>query len=224
MSIKAIVTDIEGTTTDIAFVHQVLFPYAAEHIADFIQHNWHDQTVRSLCHEVAQLATCDADDQQAIIQQCLDWIAQDQKVTPLKSLQGLLWHNGYQQGDFRGHVYPDVAPKLAEWQAQGIALYVYSSGSVTAQKLLFGYSDAGDLTPLFAGYFDTHVGHKQQTQSYHNIQQQIGLPSAELLFLSDIEAELDAAREAGWHTYHLQRGQTVDSNHPVAQNFNEIAL
>ncbi|MNV81515.1 Haloacetate dehalogenase H-2 [compost metagenome] len=150
---------------------------------------------------------------------------EDRKSTALKALQGIIWRSGYHNGDFRGHLYPEVAGQLSAWQQQGLKLYVYSSGSVEAQKLLFGNSDAGDLQPLFSGYFDTHVGAKRETASYRNIANEIGIATDELLFLSDIHQELDAARAAGWHTCQLIRDDAdAQSQHPQVNRFDHIDL
>jgi enolase-phosphatase E1 len=151
---------------------------------------------------------------------------QDRKVTPLKALQGMLWEAGYRRGDFTGHVYPDAALRLRRWHHAGIGLYVYSSGSVQAQRLLFGHSDAGDLTPLFSGYFDTTSGPKRAADSYRRIAARIGLPTAEILFLSDMIEELDAARAAGMRTMRLVRDRTPAANapHPEVGDFSQIRL
>ncbi|AHG21336.1 haloacid dehalogenase [Chania multitudinisentens RB-25] len=223
--IRAIVTDIEGTTSDIRFVHQVLFPYARERMADFIRHHADDAEVAaSLAALRVEIAQPEADYAQltAALYRFMD---EDRKSTALKALQGMIWRSGYQHGDFRGHLYPEVAGQLATWQQQGVKLYVYSSGSVEAQKLLFGYSEAGDLQPLFSGYFDTHVGAKREIGSYQNIAREIALKPAELLFLSDIHQELDAARAAGWHTCQLLRdGADALSQHRQVKRFDHINL
>jgi enolase-phosphatase E1 len=138
----------------------------------------------------------------------------------------MIWETGYRNGDFQGHVYDDAVHRLREWKDQGLALYVFSSGSVHAQKLLFGYSRCGDLTPLFSGYFDTTIGAKRETGAYRHIARSIGLPSGEILFLSDIREELDAARAAGLHTCWLVRESALPKNppHPLARDFSGIAL
>lgn len=208
--IKAIVTDIEGTTSSLSFVKDVLFPYAREHLPEFVRRHQNDAEVQGLLDDAKQIADADLDFE-GLIAQFIAWIDQDQKITPLKSLQGLIWLDGYRSGDFTGHVYNDAVEGLRTWRAEGYQLYVYSSGSVQAQKLLFGYSDAGDLTPLFSGYFDTHIGGKRESASYRRIAEQIGLPGEEILFLSDIREELDAAAEAGFKTCWLVRDQAIDS-------------
>ncbi|CAN0595943.1 unnamed protein product, partial [Ectocarpus sp. 12 AP-2014] len=162
---------------------------------------------------------------EAVIAQLLHWIETDQKVTSLKALQGMVWADGYQRGDFTGHLYSDVAPALRQWIEAGKALYVYSSGSVQAQKLLFGYSDEGDLTPLFNGYFDTHIGHKRDAAAYQRIVAELDLPPETVLFLSDVVEELDAAKQAGMQTLQLVReGTRAGTTHACVTRFDEIAL
>lgn len=222
--IKAILTDIEGTTSSLSFVKEVLFPYAREHMEEFVTSNLEDSTVRQALddvdNEVGRLLNVDE-----AIAQLVAWIDEDRKITPLKALQGLIWEAGYADGDFHGHVYPDVVGHLRRWQASGIDLYVYSSGSVHAQKLLFGHTADGDLTPLFSGYFDTRIGAKTAADSYRRIQEKIGLPADDILFLSDVPEELEAARAAGMRTTQLVReGAVAGSDHPVAADFSEVRL
>jgi enolase-phosphatase E1 len=221
--IRAIVTDIEGTTSDIRFVHNVLFPYAREHLAEFIRQHQDEPDVLAALEAVRTEVDQPTADLTTVTQILFGFMDQDRKSTGLKALQGMVWREGYLGGSFTGHLYPDVQPALASWQAQGINLYVYSSGSVAAQKLLFGYSDEGDITGLFSGYFDTHVGAKREVESYRNIAAQIGLPAEQLLFLSDIRQELDAAAQAGWHTLQLIRDDgDAESHHPQVNNFSQI--
>lgn len=223
--IKAIITDIEGTTSSLSFVKEVLFPYAHAHLAEFVRSHIATSDVKTALDDVRNIVAKPLDTEQCI-KQLLDWIEQDQKVTPLKALQGLIWEAGYQQGDFEGHIYADAATNLKAWHAQGLALYVYSSGSVRAQKLLFAHTEFGDLTPLFSGYFDTNIGAKQQTESYQRIVEHIGLPAEQLLFLSDISAELSAAQQAGMATVQLVRDGELDKHATYKQvaSFDEISL
>ncbi len=223
--IKAIITDIEGTTSSIAFVKEVLFPYARANIAAFIAQETNNLSVQSLVNDVHQLLGHPLD-QEALIAQLITWIDEDQKITPLKALQGLIWADGYRAGKLKGHIYADVIPQLQSWHAQGIQLYVYSSGSVFAQKLLFGHTEAGDLTPLFTGYFDTHIGNKREQAAYSNIIASIGLPANEVLFLSDIVEELDAAQAVGIHTCCLCRDtqHPLGNQHRLVNSFAEIQL
>ncbi|HAT2608290.1 TPA: acireductone synthase [Kluyvera intermedia] len=221
--IRAIVTDIEGTTSDIRFVHNVLFPYARERLPAFLNAQQYIEPVKTILdnlrEEIAQPDATTAD----LLDTLLQFIDEDRKSTPLKALQGIIWRDGYVNGDFTGHLYPDVLPALEKWKAQGIDLYVYSSGSVAAQKLLFGYSDEGDITHLFSGYFDTLVGAKREEQSYRNIAEQLGIPAAQILFLSDIHQELDAAEAAGLRTVQLIRGDNdAASHHHQVSSFDHI--
>lgn len=224
MTIKAILTDIEGTTTSLSFVKDVLFPYADQHMHDFVVAHRTDPAVARLVDDVRmEVGKPNLSLLEAIAQLRL-WIAEDKKITPLKAIQGLMWEEGYRKGDFTGHVYADAVHNLRRWHEQGLQLYVYSSGSVHAQKLLFGYSDAGDLTLLFSGYFDTQIGHKREAAAYRRIVDTIGLPAEQILFLSDIREELDAAQQAGLQTCCLVReNQPVDGlQHPWIKNFDEI--
>ncbi|MGB0467060.1 MAG: acireductone synthase [Pontibacterium sp.] len=223
MAVKAILTDIEGTTTDINFVHKVLFPYAAEHLPDYVRaHAGSEPVDRLLAQARVEIEQPDADIGQ-LIEAFLGWIEQDKKVTPLKTLQGLIWAEGYHQGDFTGHLYQDAIEYLNLWYQKGISLYVFSSGSVNAQKLLFAYSDGGDLTGLFKGYFDTTTGHKREVESYRLIAEKTGLAAADIVFLSDITEELDAARQAGMATVLLARDiAPAPCGHQVVSCFSEI--
>ena len=230
--IKAILTDIEGTTSSIAFVRDVLFPYAAHHLPMFVRAHAQDPVVREQLRAAAQEAGVAENDYPAIIDALQLWIAQDRKVTPLKALQGLLWEHGYRNGDYQAHMYADAAQCLQRWHAEGVPLYVYSSGSVQAQKLFFGFSECGDLTPLFSGYFDTTSGPKQEADSYRRIVAEMGFKAAEVLFLSDIAGELDAAKTAGLQTCWLVRpaDTTADekalaaTKHAVAKSFLEVVV
>ena len=221
--IRAIVTDIEGTTSDIRFVHNVLFPYARQHLAAFVREHQAEQAVAAALEAVRQESGAPEATLDEVIATLISYIDLDRKSPGLKALQGMIWRDGYVEGQFTGHLYPDVLPAFERWRQQGKALYVYSSGSVAAQKLLFGYSDEGDLTSLFSGYFDTGVGAKRESQSYRNIAQQIGHDASELLFLSDIHQELDAAAEAGWRTLQLIRGEAdSESRHRQVNDFSQI--
>lgn len=223
--IKAIVTDIEGTTSSLSFVKEVLFPYSRQHVADFVRGHADEPDVKKIRVD-AELLLGKKTDIDGLIDQFICWIDQDQKITPLKSLQGLIWEHGYQAGDFKGHIYQDAQQCLTAWKERGISLYVYSSGSVYAQKLLFGYTDYGDLTALFSGYFDTQIGGKKERDSYSAIAEEIGIPAVDILFLSDIKEELDAAKAAGFKTTWLVREGDAepDSHHPIAKDFFEIKL
>lgn len=221
--IKAVLTDIEGTTSSISFVKDVLFPYSREHLAEFVKLRRADPEIKKVLDDARALAGT-ALSEQELIALLLQWIDEDRKATPLKSLQGLIWEHGYQHGDFHGHVYEDAVRCLRAFKTKGLRLYVYSSGSVHAQKLLFAHTQFGDLTTLFSGYFDTHIGAKQDVESYRKIAASIGLAPTDILFLSDVEAELDAARTAGLATLKLVRGDVLPpSRHPQAADFDAIA-
>jgi enolase-phosphatase E1 len=200
---RAILTDIEGTTSSIAFVAETLFPYARARLRAFVAAH-PDETAPIL----AEVTTAEPGDPVATLTR---WIDEDRKATPLKTLQGMIWEDGYREGAFTGHIYADAVVALRRWHAAGIALYVFSSGSVAAQKLLFGHSDAGDLTPLFSGYFDTTTGPKREAVSYTAIAGAIGLDPADILFLSDTPQEIAAARAADMHALLIDRdGGTGD--------------
>ena len=222
--IKAVLTDIEGTTSSLSFVHDVLFPYARAALPQFVFDRRSDPEVVEILAAVrAEAGTPHADDA-AVVAQLRAWIDADKKITPLKALQGLIWARGYAKGELRGHVYADVAAALRAWHGRGLKLAVYSSGSVLAQRLLFEHTDYGDLTPLFGAFFDTTTGPKREPVSYRKIADALATPPATILFLSDIEAELDAARAAGMHTQWLVRGATSAPNaaHPQVGSFSEI--
>ena len=223
--IRAVLTDIEGTTSSLSFVKDTLFPYARRHLADFVRAHGEDPAVRSALDSANEAAGGGLDDEQ-LIAQLVRWIDEDRKVTPLKTLQGLLWQDGYRQGAFKGHVYADAVRNLRLWEASGLRLYVFSSGSVMAQTLLFGHTEYGDLNPLFSGYFDTHVGAKREPESYRAIAAEIGLEPTEILFLSDVEQELDAAYSAGMQTAWLVRDGEPDphAGHTQVRDFDAIAI
>jgi enolase-phosphatase E1 len=223
--IRAIVTDIEGTTSSLSFVKDVLFPYARARLPAFVAAQSQAPAVRAQLQAVADLAGRPLSDDEASAQ-LIQWIDEDRKITPLKTLQGMIWEAGYRHGDFRGHVYDDAVKRLRDWKAEGIALYVFSSGSVHAQKLLFAHTAHGDLTPLFSGYFDTNIGSKREPGAYQRIAQAIGVAPGEILFLSDIREELDAARSTGMQTCWLVRdgARPADTPHPVAVDFDGIVM
>lgn len=204
MALRAIVTDIEGTTSSIDFVHQTLFPYAKKHLRAYLKAHADRTEIQQLIDEVEAIEHTELSVEGAadVLER---WIAEDRKLTPLKALQGMIWAQGYAAGELKGHVYADTPDALRRWHAQGLKLYVYSSGSVEAQKLIFGHTEYGDLTPLFSGYFDTRVGPKRDAGSYRAILGHTGLKGEEVLFMSDVGEELDAARAAGLQTLQLIR-------------------
>ena len=217
---RLVLTDIEGTTTAISFVHDRLFPFAAEALEGFLAARGADADVAPILAEVAAAAPG-----RPVLETLRGWMAADAKVTPLKALQGLIWRQGYADGRLAGHLWPDVAPALRAWHGR-LRLAVYSSGSEEAQRQLFGHSEAGDLIGLFEAFLDTRMGGKREATSYTAIAVRLGLPAAEILFLSDVAAELDAARAAGCATCQLVRpadGTQPAGHHPIAANFTEVS-
>ena len=224
-----ILTDIEGTTSSISFVKDVLFPYARRALPAFVRARGKEPEVRKwLDIAAAENGGICSDD--VIVEMLQGWIDQDRKHTALKALQGLIWEDGYRSADFTAHIYPDAAVMLPRWHEAGHALAVYSSGSIEAQRLLFGNSDAGDLTPLFSAYFDTGVGHKRDAGSYRRIAESLGQAPEDILFLSDVVEELDAARDAGLRTVLIDRREdypaprTGDATHghPRVERFTDV--
>lgn len=224
-----ILTDIEGTAGGISFVRDVLFPYARKALPRFVRERGRDPEVRRWLDQVATEHGAMCDDA-VIVETLQGWIDEDRKHTALKALQGMIWTDGYRRADFTAHVYPDAVEGLRRWHAAGHPLAVYSSGSVPAQKMFFGHSDAGDLLPLFEAFFDTEVGGKREAASYARIAEALGVEPGSILFLSDVVAELDAAREAGVRTVLVDRRedypQPRDANacngHPRVESFDAI--
>ena len=215
--IRTVLTDIEGTTSAIAFVKETLFPFALGALDSFLDAHGAEAEVAAIMAEVP------GPDARATLR---GWMAEDVKATPLKALQGLIWRAGFEDGRLRGHLWPDVAPCLRAWHAAGLRLAVYSSGSVEAQRLLFRHSLAGDLEPLFDGFFDTRMGHKREAASYDAIAAALGDAAGQVLFLSDVAEELDAARAAGLQTCQLVRaadGTLAAGRHPEAPDFPAVA-
>jgi enolase-phosphatase E1 len=226
-----ILTDIEGTTSSISFVKDVLFPYARRALPGFVRARGQEPEVRRWLDAVATEhgAVCSDDTVVEILQGMID---EDRKHTALKALQGMIWQDGYREADFTAHIYPDAAAQLRAWHDGGIPLAVYSSGSVPAQKLFFGHTDAGDLTGLFGDWFDTEVGHKRDADSYRGIARRLDRAPSDILFLSDVVEELDAAREAGMRTVLIDRREDYPEprtgeaahGHPRVERFDRIAL
>lgn len=203
-SVKLVITDIEGTTTPISFVRDTLFPYARPRLASWLREHASTPTGQTLLDQVQTAAGTTLTLEQAIAQ-LENWSDTDRKVTPLKTLQGLIWAAGYADGSLIAPLYAEVAPALSQWRAAGVALGVYSSGSIAAQKLLFGHTSSGDLTGWFSYWFDTTSGGKLESDSYRHIAAQTGLSASALLFLSDHPGEVVAALGAGWQAIHIAR-------------------
>lgn len=217
-----ILTDIEGTTSSVSFVHDVLFPYAAEHLEDWVQRHALEPRVVALLDNTLHLAARPFASRRDAVSILLQWIAEDRKATPLKTLQGWIWAEGFASGAFESHMYVDAAEQLQAWHAAGTRLFVYSSGSIGAQRLYFRHTVAGDLLPLFEGHFDTSTGPKKEADSYRTIASAIGVPAASIVFLSDVTAELDAAEAAGMSTVHVVRETMDTTHHRVAKDFHDV--
>ncbi len=219
--------DIEGTVGSIAFVRDVLFPYAETHMNAYVVANADDPALQSILHEAAYEAGVDIHDLSGILTALHQWAAEDRKVRPLKQLQGLIWVEGFEKSGIRGHLYDDAVEALRRFNAAGVKLYIYSSGSVAAQKLLFGHSVAGDLLPLFSGFFDTTIGEKRTRDSYERIAREIGANPAQIVFFSDNVHELDAARTAGLQTVQLARPSDnvqAAGTHPAIATFDDVRV
>ena len=214
---KAIVTDIEGTTSSISFVKDVLFPYARKALPDFVAKHGGELEVRHWLDKVREeIGEPDADDAK-VVATLQAWIDADRKHTALKALQGDIWREGYAGGNYQAHVYADAAAALRRWKAAGHPVYVYSSGSVPAQQLLFAHTTDGDLAPLMSGWFDTRTGGKREADSYRRILQEIGREPGDVVFLSDVVEELDAARDAGFDTVLVDRVEDYPTPRTDAQ-------
>ncbi len=221
LPVVAVLIDIEGTTTPLSFVRDVLFPFARERLPRLLVERGGEAKVAAELEQVRRAAPGTPE-----LETLMHWMDTDAKVTPLKALQGMVWQDGYDEGVLKGEIYPDVPGALRAWQTSGLRLYVYSSGSVEAQKLIFGHSVAGDLLSLFSGFFDTRVGGKRDPESYGRLAIALNLPPPEVLFLSDVEEELDAATSAGLRTCQLVReadGTVASERHATAPDFPAVA-
>ncbi len=230
---KAILLDIEGTTTPIDFVHRTLFPYARARVAGYVSENF-----ASLKNEIAELAAeAEADEsytkafdkasENSVIEYLQHLIDADRKSTPLKFIQGLIWERGYAAGELVGEVFPDVPPAFERWKAAGQLNAIYSSGSVLAQKLIFSHTAAGDFSRHIDRYFDTNIGHKREAESYRRIAGELELPPAEILFISDIAEELAAAADAGMKVLLSVRpgnSPVAESNFETVYSFDQVAV
>ncbi|KAK5965935.1 Acireductone synthase [Trichostrongylus colubriformis] len=208
MKFSAVLLDIEGTVTSISFVKDVLFPYAYNNVEDFVRNHFNDASVVKVITDLRRVSEEESrtDSHIRLVRtsedECISdvahnvrhWIKTDKKITAMKELQGFIWEEAYREGKIKGHVYPDVFPIL---QSLTVPIYIYSSGSVLAQKQLFAHTVVGDMTKIIAGYFDTTVGYKGESMSYTRISETINWNPADILFLTDVEIEARAAREAG---------------------------
>lgn len=222
MNPKAVLTDIEGTITSLSFVKETLFPYSKKNLKEFVEKQKNEnRRVSELIEAIlaeTEISVVSENRLDAAVQQALTWIDEDKKIMPLKQLQGLIWKKGYQSGELKGHLYPDAYQKLKEWKTRGLKLYVYSSGSIKAQKLLFEHSCFGNILDLFNGFFDTQTGSKKEADSYKKIAAQTGFQPEDMLFLSDSAEELRAADQAGMQVTQLIRKE----DYPSAENQNRL--
>jgi len=226
--VRAILLDIEGTTTPVEFVHKVLFPYARAKVESFLENH------REAAASDLELLRAEHERDVARGEQPPAWhpvsyvhwlMDRDRKSTGLKSLQGKIWEEGYRCGELRGEVYADVPPALERWREQGKRICIYSSGSVLAQRVLFSRSSAGDLTPFIEAYFDTTTGPKKEAESYRKIAAALSLPPSAIVFLSDVVAELDAARAAGMKTgLCVRKGVSESSEHAAFTGFDQLEI
>lgn len=221
---KLFLFDIEGTTTDINFVHKVLFPYSRDCIEEFVRHHKDEKVISEAIRNVQETVKVEDGldiDLNGAVATLLKWIKDDRKHGALKEIQGHIWDIGYSKNDFKGHVYDDVKLFFMKVLESGNKIGIYSSGSVHAQKLIFGYSSAGDLTPLISYYFDTKIGGKKEKESYFKISEITGFPSENIYFFSDIPDELKAAMNAGFNVIQVLRPGTNPSEFEGIPNFNE---
>jgi len=231
---KTILLDIEGTTTPIDFVHKTLFPFSKERVGKFVAthfdalRNEIDQLVDESSHDNSYTVPVDPTEPGSVSTYLEFLIDQDRKSTPLKAIQGKIWKEGYESGDLVSDVFDDIPAAFERWKAQGKRIAIYSSGSVLAQQLLFAHTKQGDLTPMISEYFDTNVGAKREVESYRNIAKELDIPAANVLFVSDIVEELDAARSAGMNTaLSIRPGNAPiesDPIHEIVTTFADLSI
>lgn len=226
--VDLVLMDIEGTTTPIDFVKKILFPYSKIHLPKLIQEQSQDPQVKEYLNQVAQELQTESSgsvDQKKAIQTLLQWVDEDRKHSALKKLQGMVWKKGYFDGDYTAPLYEDVIPCWKKWRKQEKSLAIYSSGSIKAQKLLFQFTNEGDVRSYLSDYFDTSSGQKKESQSYQNIAESLQIAPQKILFLSDIAEELDAAKLTGMKTIQLVRpGTSACSQHEAVSTFEEIKM
>lgn len=231
---NVILLDIEGTTTPLDFVHKKLFPFAEARMDDFVRENFAD-----LAPEIAALKAehlsddaggqnLDAEAPRSVAEYLIYLCRIDQKSTPLKSIQGKIWQAGYESGGLKSEIFDDVPPAFERWRAAGKTIAIYSSGSILAQKLLFKYTDHGDLTAFISNYFDTNIGGKKEPESYRKIAAELRQKPEDIFFISDVVKELNAAHEAGFKTIlSIRKGNAeIDEKIgcPAIENFNDLLL
>jgi enolase-phosphatase E1 len=231
-AVTGVVLDIEGTTTPVSFVYDVLFPYARGRLRSFLREHFASNDLRDALSSLRDESSKDAAgddrppewrDEPDAVGAYLEWLMdRDRKSTGLKIIQGLIWERGFHDGTLRGEVYDDVPRALERWRSGGRVIAIYSSGSVLAQRLLFRHSTAGDLTRFIHCYFDTTVGQKRSADSYRRIAKVMDQAPGDLLFVSDVQQELDAAREAGMRTALCDRSEKPNGGQAI-RSFDELA-
>jgi enolase-phosphatase E1 len=239
MNCRCLLLDIEGTISSIRFVYDEMFPFARREIPQYVMAHFNDDsfaaTIEAIADDVGYKSSSQwwevggAEDRvQAVIDAAINMMDQDKKATGLKQLQGQVWQSGFESGELRSHVYDDVLPALNAWQAKGLDIRIYSSGSVQAQRLFFRYTQIGDLLGFFSGHYDTTSGPKKEAASYSTIAEDIGMPPDVILFASDLVDELNAARQAGLQTVLCVRPgnpKVVDANgHTIVHSFDQIDI
>ncbi|CAL8326845.1 unnamed protein product [Boreogadus saida] len=246
----ALLLDIEGTTTPITFVKDILFPYIRDQLEDYLSTHWEEDECKQDVHllkkqleeDLRQNRACPVhvldqtvhtDEEKAIhevMENVLWQMAADRKTTALKQFQGHMWRAAYSAGRIKGEMYPDVVPSIRSWRRHGLKVYIYSSGSVEAQKLLFGYSVEGDVLDLFDGHFDTNIGLKVEGKSYERIAERIGCPPEEITFLTDVSREAKAAEDAGMNVVVVVRPGNLELSeeerglYTLVTSFNQLQV
>lgn len=238
-NVKGILLDIEGTTSSISFVYDVMFPFIRQHVASFLDSHWSDKSLQSCLPLLAvdlEQGSVESwlgsdgpkNQRQKVVDGVIGLMDADVKATGLKQLQGLVWKSGFHSGEMVAHLFDDVAPAIQSWHQSGLDIRIYSSGSISAQKLFFGHTVAGDLLDCFQGHYDTTIGPKKETESYQQIAESFGLPASQILFASDVVDELKAASAAGLQTALSNRpgNKPVDPNHgfSVITSFDQIEI
>jgi enolase-phosphatase E1 len=242
MALQAILLDVEGTTTPISFVYDKLFPYARALMSAWLAEHYLDSEVQEALAQLADENIADARNgaapfslpggaqlsPSAAAGYCLWLMDRDRKTTPLKTIQGLIWQQGFRRGELQGEVFADVPAGFSEWRRKGCRLAIYSSGSVTAQQLVFEHTPYGNLRPFIDAFFDTRVGPKHEAKSYANIIHALGVEARRTLFISDVPAELDAASRAGLSVALAVRPgnsiQPASANYRVVHSFAGLQL
>lgn len=237
---RGILLDIEGTTSAVSFIYDVMFPFVRRELDQYLYANWDSATLNEVCNLVAKdvgyesfVAWCGSETevgkrQQLLRAEVLRLMDGDIKATGLKALQGLIWQSGFESGEMQAHIYDDVLPAIQAWNDAGCDVRIFSSGSIAAQKLFFGHTTVGNILHLFRGHYDTTTGPKKEAASYQAIAKDFGLPPAQVLFLSDVIDELEAARAAGLQTGLCKRPDNAkvaaEHGHPEITSFDQIEL